>query len=454
MALAKLYFGDEIRIVELSERTTAELNQKIQDCFGLTSEDVDAFFVNEGQLISIKQSQDLVLGLRLVDGDGPIHIKVIAKGEKSFQPDVASTAPVDVSVHGMASQAIYKFGGVYCPPDQLEALMEVLKLKNKRLVKVGLLPASAVASASDEPDDEDADDQDDDDDEKAEKPGSDEDGFAVVDDEDLPVAEPVDVKPSGTSEVKVDPMENDDAHAPHHGPPHHGPHGMYGPPHGPHGHGPPHGPHGRGPPHGLHGHGPPPHGPHGHGPPHGPHGHGPPLHMLPGPMRKMFVPGPVVEALQEKGISLPPPVLHTVLRMLKVRPKLFVKLGLVRPIGVARRDFHHWNKRIRKGGFAGEAGCGKGKGQRKGRRGKSCGNGKGMKGPGVHGPPPRGPPGHGPGMGMYGPPPHGPPHHGPGMGMHGPPPPHGMHGPPPPHGPGMHAPPRAYYGAGYGGGEY
>mmetsp|Transcript_7901 Transcript_7901/g.12473 ORF Transcript_7901/g.12473 Transcript_7901/m.12473 type:complete len:426 (-) Transcript_7901:335-1612(-) len=425
MALAKLYFGDEIRIVELSERTTAELNQKIQDCFGLTSEDVDAFFVNEGQLISIKQSQDLVLGLRLIDGDGPIHIKVIAKGEKPSQPDVSSTAPVDVSVHGMASQAIYKFGGVYCPPDQLEALMEVLKLKNKRLVKVGLLPASAVASASDELD-EDEDDQDDDDDEKAEKAGSDEDGFAVVDDEDLPVAEPVDVKPSGTSEVKVDPMENDDAHAPHDGPPHHGPHGMYGPPHGPHG----------------------------HGPPHGPHGHGPPLHMLPGPMRKMFVPGPVVEALQEKGISLPPPVLHTVLRMLKVRPKLFVKLGLVRPIGVARRDFHHWNKRIRKGGFAGEAGCGKGKGQRKGRRGKSCGNGKGMKGPGVHGPPPRGPPGHGPGMGMYGPPPHGPPHHGPGMGMHGPPPPHGMHGPPPPHGPGMHAPPRAYYGADYGGGEY
>mmetsp|Transcript_16407 Transcript_16407/g.27660 ORF Transcript_16407/g.27660 Transcript_16407/m.27660 type:complete len:406 (+) Transcript_16407:30-1247(+) len=389
MALAKLYFGDEIRIVELSERTTAELNQKIQDCFGLTSEDVDAFFVNEGQLISIKQSQDLVLGLRLVDGDGPIHIKVIAKGEKPSQPDVSSTAPVDVSVHGMASQAIYKFGGVYCPPDQLEALMEVLKLKNKRLVKVGLLPASAVASASDEPDDEDADDQDDDDDEKAEKPGSDEDGFAVVDDEDLPVAEPVDVKPSGTSEeVKEDPMENDDAHAFHHGhaPPHHGPHGMYGPPHG-------------------------------HGPPHGPHGHGPPLHMLPGPMRKMFVPGPVVEALQEKGISLPPPVLHTVLRMLKVRPKLFVKLGLVRPIGVARRDFHHWNKRIRKGG----GGCAADR--RKGCRGKRSGDGKGKKGPGMHGPPHHGPP-----------PMHGLPHHGPGMEMHGPPPPHGG---PSPFGPDM-----------------
>jgi len=368
MALAKLHYGDEIRIVELSARTTDELNQKIQDCFGLTCEDVDLFFVNEGQLISIKQCQDLLLGLRLVIDDGPIHIKIAAKGEKPSQP---AEVAAPVNIYGLASQAIYEIGKVYCPPDQLEALMEVLKFKNKRLVKAGLLKASAIASSTNEVDeDEDGDegDQEDDEDVKPEKDTS-----------SLPVAELVDEKPTACEnkeEEAAERMETDGAHGVPHGPPLP--------------HGPPH---------------------------HGLHGHGPPLHVLAGPMRKMFVPGPVAEALQEKGITLPPPVLHTVLRMLKVRPMRFVKLGLVCPIGVARRDYLLWNKRIRKGG----GGCAADR--RKGCRGKRSGDGKGKKGPGMHGPPHHGPP-----------PVHGLPHHGPGMEMHGPPPPHGG---PSPFGPDM-----------------
>jgi len=54
---------------------------KIHECFGMTREDVDMFFVNEGRPFAIKQTQDLILGLRLVQDDGPVHIKLVVKGE-------------------------------------------------------------------------------------------------------------------------------------------------------------------------------------------------------------------------------------------------------------------------------------------------------------------------------------------------------------------------------------
>ncbi|CAM9142782.1 unnamed protein product, partial [Heterosigma akashiwo] len=47
----------------------------------MTREDVDMFFVNEGRPFAIKQTQDLILGLRLVEDDGPVHIKIVVKGE-------------------------------------------------------------------------------------------------------------------------------------------------------------------------------------------------------------------------------------------------------------------------------------------------------------------------------------------------------------------------------------
>uniref|UniRef100_A0A6S9EPG3 Uncharacterized protein n=1 Tax=Heterosigma akashiwo TaxID=2829 RepID=A0A6S9EPG3_HETAK len=55
--------------------------------------------------------------------------------------------------------------------------------------------------------------------------------------------------------------------------------------------------------------------------------------------------GPIYEAFVQNGVLLAPDTLHSVLRILKVRPKRICgRGGLVRPLGVARRDYRYWNQ--------------------------------------------------------------------------------------------------------------
>uniref|UniRef100_A0A7S3XSJ6 Uncharacterized protein n=1 Tax=Heterosigma akashiwo TaxID=2829 RepID=A0A7S3XSJ6_HETAK len=156
--------------------------------------------------------------------------------------------------------------------------------------------------------------------------------------------------------------------------------------------------------------------------------------------------GPIYEAFVQNGVLLAPDTLHSVLRILKVRPKRICGRGLVRPLGVARRDYRYWNQILPRQIVS------LGKRKENNRRGNSKGLKKMMVTPpilfavvngrakapfqGKHGPGMRGPNKHR-GLGKHSPGTHGPGKHGPGEhGKGGP----GKHGPGKKHGSDMHGP--------------